>query len=72
MRFRNLVLGLWVVNYVDPLATGEPVDGGRVLVVPNLGDVYEISGLPNEPEWAVAPGWTSGCCGRPSCTSCFS
>jgi len=54
MSFRNLVLGLWVVNYVDPLATGEPIDGGSVLVVPNRGDVYEISGLPDEGEWLWA------------------
>lgn len=54
MSFRNLVLGLWIVNYVDPLATGEPIDGGSVLVVPNHGDVYEISGLPDEAEWIGA------------------
>lgn len=54
MSFRNLVLALWIVNYVDPLATGEPIDGGSVLVVPNHGDVYEISGLPDEDEWMGA------------------
>jgi uracil-DNA glycosylase len=51
MSFRNVVQGLWIVNYMDPGATGEPIDGGSLLVVPNHGDLYEISGLPDEMEW---------------------
>ncbi len=51
MSFRNLMLGIWIVNYVDPQATGELIDGGSVLVVPNEGEVYEISGGPGEAEW---------------------
>ncbi|GAA2145424.1 hypothetical protein GCM10009844_20100 [Nocardioides koreensis] len=54
MSFRNLKWGLWIVNYVDPLVTGEPLVGGSVLIVPNHGDVYEISGLPGETEWVGA------------------
>lgn len=50
MSFRDLMQGLWIVNYTDPQTAGQQIDGGSVLVVPNEGDVYEISGSPGEDE----------------------
>lgn len=62
MSFRNPSQGLWIVNIVDPQTQGQPIDGGRVLVVPNHGDVYEVSGLPGEDEWlgVETPGEAAG------------